>query len=177
MNKNKLIYKAKVMILAILAVFVMSSASWATTYYVDATNGNDGNNGTSQATAWKSIAKVNAYAFTPGDSILFKRGKIWNKTLSPPSSGAPGNHITFGAYGEGNKPRINRPADDCLNIWKKSYITVEHFHFKNAGDDGIEIMSTNNNPPSTDIIIQDCEIESMRRRDRTFWRNCHCRRI
>ena len=49
------------------------SQALAATYYVDATNGNDSNNGLLPATPWKTIAKVNASRFNPGDQILFKR--------------------------------------------------------------------------------------------------------
>ena len=45
--------------------------AFAATYYVDATNGNDINNGLSEARPWKTIAKVNASSFNPGDQILF----------------------------------------------------------------------------------------------------------
>jgi hypothetical protein len=38
---------------------IISNAS-AATYYVDATNGNDANNGLSEVTPWKSIPKVHA---------------------------------------------------------------------------------------------------------------------
>ena len=37
--------------------------------------GDDGNNGTSQDSAWRSLDKVNATTFAPGDKILFKAGK------------------------------------------------------------------------------------------------------
>ena len=47
--------------------FLISSAAWSATYYVDATNGNDANNGTSELTSWKTIAKVDASRFNPGD--------------------------------------------------------------------------------------------------------------
>ena len=101
---------------AILSVLVMSSPCWATTYYVDATNGNDSNTGTSEALPWKTIAKVNASNFQPGDFILFKRGEIWREQLNVPSSGAPGNPITIGAYGRGDKPQING-ANLITSIW------------------------------------------------------------
>jgi len=42
------------------------SEAWPVTYYVDATNGNDANNGLSEVTPWKTIAKVNASRFNPG---------------------------------------------------------------------------------------------------------------
>ncbi len=88
MNMNKLIYKAQAAMFVILAVFVMSSASWATTYYVDATNGNDSYTGTSESAAWKTIAKVNASSFSPGDNILFKRVETWREQLIVPSIGS-----------------------------------------------------------------------------------------
>lgn len=155
MYKNK--HKAQVVILTILTIFVMSSAAWAKAYYVDATNGNDGNSGILQATAWKSIAKINAYAFNPGDSILFKRGEIWNETLSPPSSGTSGKHISFGAYGSGNRPIIS--STDGIAIWsKRDYITFENFHIKNVRRYGIVIWHTG--VSSTNIIFQDLEVDS-----------------
>src|SRR6187431_3285048 len=70
----------------------------ATIYYVS-NQGNDANNGTSKKTAWRTIAKVNASRFEPGDKILFKKGDTWNERLNPPSSGSAGNAIIFGSYG------------------------------------------------------------------------------
>jgi parallel beta-helix repeat protein len=90
---------------------MMTSIIFAgTVYYVDATYGNDSNNGLSEATAWQTIAKVNRSWFSPGDSILFKRGEVWREsqglTISG-YSGTSGSRITFGAYGSGPKPIIN----------------------------------------------------------------------
>jgi len=115
MNMKKFIYKAYVTLFVMLAVFVMVPAAWATTYYVDATNGNNTNGGTSPSTAWKTIAKVNSSSFNPGDSILFKREQMWREKLIVPSSGSVGNPITFGAYGAGGDPIIN--GADLVTSW------------------------------------------------------------
>jgi hypothetical protein len=40
--------------------FLTISDAWSATNYVDATNGNNSNNGLSMSSAWKTIAKVNA---------------------------------------------------------------------------------------------------------------------
>jgi parallel beta-helix repeat protein len=93
------------------------------TYYVDATNGDDGNDGRCTDTAWKTIDKVNRMSFSPGYYILFKRGETWRERLAPSSSGSAGNPITFGAYGSGDKPIINGAdpvtpwTDDGSNVW------------------------------------------------------------
>ena len=43
----------------LILVLMFAFPAWAATYYVDATNGNDNNDGLSLSTAWKTIAKVN----------------------------------------------------------------------------------------------------------------------
>jgi hypothetical protein len=50
---------------------------------VDATNGNDSNNGLSETTAWKTIAKVNASRFNPGDQILSVRREMLRENGNP----------------------------------------------------------------------------------------------
>jgi hypothetical protein len=117
----------------ITVVFILiTNLSFATTYYVDATNGNDNNNGTSPSTAWKTIEKVNSSTFAPGDSVLFKRGESFRGSLVP-SSGSPSGYITYGAYGTGNKPKLlgayeRSSSSDWTNqggnIWRTKYRSV-----------------------------------------------------
>jgi hypothetical protein len=82
-------------------------------YYVDATLGNDSNDGTSTSRPWKSLAKVHNTTFQPGDTILFKRGEVWrdNNLYIDKGAGTAGAPITFGAYGTGAKPEINGGVD------------------------------------------------------------------
>jgi hypothetical protein len=76
------------------------------TYYVSNPGGDDGNSGLSELLPWLTVNKVNISSFSPGDSILFKRGSTWREQLTVPSSGSAGNPITFGTYSTGAKPRI-----------------------------------------------------------------------
>ncbi len=69
-------------------------------------DGNDAHDGRSPATAWKTVAKVNATTFAPGDQILFARGGEWRESLKASSSGAPGKPIVYAAYGNGAKPKF-----------------------------------------------------------------------
>ena len=88
-----------------------------TTYYVDncVVIGSDANNGTSTATPWLTIHKVNASTFNPGDSILLESTCIWREQLTVPSSGSAASPITFGAYGTGAQPIIS--GADLLTSW------------------------------------------------------------
>ena len=111
-------YKTYVTLFVMLAVLVMVSPAWATTYYVDATNGHDNNAGNSPQTAWKTIAKVNSSGFNPGDSILFKTGEEWREQLTVPSSGSSSTPIRLGAYGAGHNPIIS--GADLLTGWAQT---------------------------------------------------------
>lgn len=98
-----------------IALFAFSSYSEAANYYVDSVKGNDSNSGLEQSFPWRTINKVNSMSFSPGDSVLFKRGGIWREQLTISSSGDASGFITFSAYGEGNNPIIK--GSDSITGW------------------------------------------------------------
>ncbi|MEG0617155.1 MAG: Ig-like domain-containing protein, partial [Oscillospiraceae bacterium] len=70
-----------------------------TTYFVDAGNGDDANTGKSADAAWKSLDKVSATTFKPGDHILLRAGSTWNgQMLYPKGSGSNGEPIIIDIY-------------------------------------------------------------------------------
>lgn len=95
-----------VRLVATVALIACGTYTAATTYYVSSSSGNDSNSGTSAGAAWATVARVNAQGLLPGDSVLFKRGDVWNESLVPGASGAAGNPITFDAYGAGTAPNL-----------------------------------------------------------------------
>src|ERR1700730_14835390 len=60
-----------------------SIANAVMTYYVDSTSSSDAQSGTSPEKAWKTLAKLNATTFSPGDRILFRSGGKWTGQLWP----------------------------------------------------------------------------------------------
>jgi len=109
------------------------------TFYVDASGGSDANDGMSPASAWRTLGRVNAGAFAPGDSVLFKRGEAWRGALKFPSSGSPSAPITIGAYGVGERPILkgSRASDEDGCQWvRSSRGTNEYYLLKNGGDPG-----------------------------------------
>ncbi|MFI6506929.1 family 16 glycoside hydrolase [Streptosporangium sp. NPDC050855] len=94
---------------------VSRAAVAGTTYHVDATGGSDTAAGTSAATAWRTLGKVNAQVFGPGDRILLKSGGVWTgQYLDLRGSGAAGSPIVLGRYGTGARPRVDF-ADTAVN--------------------------------------------------------------
>ena len=145
----------KKLILAVLFIICTSPAWGATTYYVDATDGLDTNDGLSEGGAWKTIAKVNGAAFVAGDTILFQRGEEWGERLNVPASGSDGLPITFGAYGTGADPILDANGEAYVfNIGDNDYITVSGL--KIVGGTARQITNTR---PSSHIIISDMVLE------------------
>jgi len=78
------------------------------TYYVSA-NGRDDQDGLSEATAWKTLDKVNQTRFVPGDHILFRAGDVWNGSVKLRGiSGTKEAPIVFSHYG--NLEQAGRPV-------------------------------------------------------------------
>ncbi|MCL5030775.1 MAG: hypothetical protein M1480_17330 [Bacteroidetes bacterium] len=118
---------------------IPSNEIFATTYYIDATNGNDNNSGLSPSSAWQSINKVNNFSFASGDVIAFNRGQTFTGyTLTPPPtpSGTNNCYLTFTSYGTGNFPVIDgqgtRPAASFLNL---DYLKFNKIKFYNGDSD------------------------------------------
>lgn len=81
-----------------------TSVRKGSTFYVDAKNGDDNNNGKTPAKAWKSLQKINGYQFMAGDSLLFKAGDRWAGQLTPKGSGDAANPIVVSVYNGTKKP-------------------------------------------------------------------------
>ena len=79
----------------------------ATTYYVNASEGDDQHCGTHAEKAWQTLEKLNSVTFTPGDKILFKAGEMWVGSFTPKGSGKAGAPIIVDRYGEGNRPILD----------------------------------------------------------------------
>ena len=69
------------------------------TYYV-ANGGSDENDGLSPDSPWATLKKVSEADLKSGDGVLFKRGDLFRGNVITKSG------VSYGAYGEGEKPRL-----------------------------------------------------------------------
>lgn len=138
----------------------------ATNYFVSASTGNDGNNGTSAGTAWRTTNKVSTFPLLPGDSVFFNRGDIFAGVLTAPASGTISSRIVFSYYGTGAKPTIDATNTlvNCINTNNKKYITFIGLRCINANGSNEFTASINLGPVTIEgIVIMDCTIEFNRR--------------
>ncbi len=106
-------------------------------YYVDSFGGDDSNSGRGPSEPWRSLKKVNATTFQPGDSILFKAGGMWSGMLHPQGSGTQEKPITIGRYGPDAAPApiINGDGDyAAVYLHNQEYWEIRHLELTNMAD-------------------------------------------
>ena len=84
-------------------------------YYVSSSQGDDSNDGLSHETAWKTLVKASDMYYKRGDSLLLKRGDVWNgEELSLNGYASSDMPIIVGTYGDmaADKPLISSPPYD-----------------------------------------------------------------
>lgn len=95
--------KSVVRLSAAVAPLLLAAPVFATTYYVDAANGNDRWSGKLQSASgtdgpWQSMAKASAAALKAGDSLLLKCGNTWRSPLAVKVSGTATAPVSVGSY-------------------------------------------------------------------------------
>ena len=114
---------AQIALCILLLLFGLTSAQGAV-YYVRA-SGSDSDSGLSAAHPWKTLARVNAQAYRPGDRILLFGGDAFDGGLrfDQKSQGRPGHPIILASYGKG-RATIRAGAESGLTIENAGNWTV-----------------------------------------------------
>ncbi|NQX67183.1 right-handed parallel beta-helix repeat-containing protein [Paenibacillus alba] len=125
--------------LYVLVVFVFcfllytSAHATGSTYYVDATGGNDANDGLFTSSPWRSLDKVNSTVFGPGDRIFLKAGERWAGTLHPQGSGSSASPIVLDMYGTGPKPLLEgQGATNVVMLYNQEYWDIGNLEITNT---------------------------------------------
>jgi len=148
--------KNRICVISIICLISLSFNAFGKDYYVSP-KGDDNNSGTSPHLPWRTIEKVNAFHFSPGDVVRFHRGAIWTGELLIRNSGLHGNPIVFTAYGTGEKPIIQNPGTWTFSIKiDADYVVVEKFLIRDSHQAGIIITEN-----SQHNIVRGCEFTNM----------------
>ncbi|MDR1559502.1 MAG: right-handed parallel beta-helix repeat-containing protein [Clostridiales bacterium] len=134
------------------------------TYYIDAKNGADDNDGLSPDTAWSTLKNVNTAQFKPEDQILFKADGEWHGAIAPKGDGVSLKHpITIGSYGEGEPPIIDGfGAEAAITLTNQSFWAIQDIHLKNTSESGekrygVNIKGTTGGVTLRRLTVKDIE--------------------
>ncbi len=123
---------------------ITPTPSFPISYYVDCSAPTNGNG--TQASPWNPLASPNARTYTPGDSLLFKRGTTCNGELIPRGSGNISAPITIADYGTGALPILDGGTTNAATIYLND---VEYYDLRNLavrGSNRFAINITGNTP-------------------------------
>ena len=129
--------------LLLLILVSLSYTTQAKNYYISQTGSNI-NNGLTPATAWQTIAKVNA-SFTvivAGDSILFKCGDTFYGSVVIAKSGTSSLPIVISSYGTGAKPIIS--GFTTLSSW--ALVSTGIYQAAVNAKNTVNMVTLNNQP-------------------------------
>jgi hypothetical protein len=101
-------------------------------YYVSG-SGRDSNPGTREK-PWKTVSKINATNFNPGDTILLEGGSLFPGTICLDSldSGSEGKEIFIGSYGNG-RAIIDGGKSEGFVIEGCKYLSLNNLEIKGSG--------------------------------------------
>jgi parallel beta helix pectate lyase-like protein len=117
------------------------------TYYLDCSASKNGNG--TLTSPWNSLGNVNAFAFSPGDQLLFKRGTACRGALTPQGSGAANAPIVIDAYGTGAPPVISGgSAEEAVKLFNQQYWEIAGLEITGGSRYGIYVSG---NTPNTSI--------------------------
>jgi len=151
-------------ILAIIFLATVFRIVAQTNYYVDGANGNDLNNGTSLATAWKTIQKA-CNAATPNSNVQIKAG-TYNENIIVNVNGTSGNPITFRNY-LNDVVLIDGTSTlgtTMLTLTNKNYLNFQNLTIQNLtvnNAQGVLIETTGANT-STTLLFKNITIKSIK---------------
>jgi hypothetical protein len=123
-----------------LLVFLLAGRAFAAAsggaYYIDSRFGDDGNAGTAAGSAWKSLARVERVRLLPGDSVLFRRGSLFEGRLVIADSGRQGKPIVLTDYDSPSEaaPLFTNPVfgdgtyGNCIRV-RGAWVVVENLGF------------------------------------------------
>ena len=102
--------------------------------HVDATLGNNANNGRTSGKPIQTVAGVNALRVRRNSRVLFKRGETWSGTqLTFPGSGAPGQPVLLGAYGVGARPILTVANNESIYVDNVHDIAIKGLNLISSG--------------------------------------------
>ncbi len=133
----------RIVLILLLVFCVTLPLAHAADFYLDCAAGSDSAAGTSAAAAWRTLAKVAATTFSPGDSILLKRGTRCTGQLWPKGSGDAQRPIRLAAYGTGALPIIDAgAADAAIKLFNQQHWAIETLEATGGSPYGIFVGGT-----------------------------------
>lgn len=147
--------------LALLAWLLLCVPAGATDYFVSPA-GNDANPGTTAATAWRSLARVNGMTLRAGDRVFLQGGAAFSGPLwfDTSDGGTPDAPLTIASYGVG-RATVHVSSGPAILSYNRAAIRLASLRVSGAGAQGssgiVFFTDAPGSAPLAFVRIQDVE--------------------
>ena len=121
--------------------FAFAGMVFAADYHFDSKAGDDGRDGLSAQTAWKTLIKAESVKFKAGDRILLKRGSVFSGKLALKGvTGKKDAPVMIDAYGDGKAlPKIDAAGYvAAVDIEDTEHISLSNLEITSNGGEAID---------------------------------------
>lgn len=152
-----------ILVLTVVAIFVTDFdvvKADGVTYHIDSVAGSDTNDGLSPDTPWKTIDQLNTAMnkslIHAGDTVVFKKGMIFNGRVLVTVSGTSGSNINFNSYDDGERPIINASGyQSGVSFSNRSFITMNDLKITGASTRAIDVSNN-----ASDLTFSNMELDT-----------------
>lgn len=133
--------RSSIVILSICLLIGVTGMASGADYHFDSKAGDDGRDGLSALTAWKTLQKARAVKFKAGDRILLKRGSVFSGNIVMKGvTGEKSAPVIIDAYGEGKDlPKIDAAGYvAAVDIEDAEHISLSNLEITSDGGEVIE---------------------------------------
>ena len=125
--------RVRLLLLVVCSLVSVPGSARAADYYLSAA-GSDGNAGTTAATAWQTLSRVNAVTLRPGDRVWLRAGDTFagKLALDPSDVGTAAAPISIASFGTG-RATIASGAASGISVYNTSGISIANLNVVGAG--------------------------------------------
>ncbi len=146
---------------------VVSLGSGPQTIYVSSSTGNDTlNHGLSADSPLKTLAQaVKRLRAGSSDSMLLKRGDVWNESLNGGKSSLGGGlseaePMVIASYGTGERPGVTL-GFGAWGTTPTQYLVIRGIHFFDPNYDGTNSINGITMGPVVSLVVEDCFLDGV----------------
>lgn len=114
---------------------------------------------------------ISTIELKPGDAILLKRGMVFSGMLAPNGNGAEGNPIRVGAFGDGDRPRIDAKGIHLAGVllkdpsfWEVGDLEITNTNGKDEDQGelfGIYVLASGSEGVYRHVYINNCHVHDV----------------
>ena len=147
---------------SVLLMLLLFKSGMAATYYFSSAGNDQTNSGTSIASPWRSIDKLNTLDLNPGDVVLFQGGATFTGSiyLETTDMGTSTQPIVVSSYGSG-RPVINAGTLSGLYAENTGGIEIRAINFIGGSNNtapGVFFYTNRTDVNMNHVIIEDVDV-------------------